>query len=75
METYRKSGLECVNEAMNSAWSKPGTTPVEIGKKLEATYPVIVVWTDAAAHRPSYSVSLKNPSYPVAATCHAITLT
>lgn len=62
-----ESGLECVNEAMNSAWSKPGTTPVEIGKKLEATYPVIVVWTDAAAHRPSYSVSLKNPSYPVAA--------
>lgn len=63
-----EAGLECVNEAMNSPWSVAGTTPVEIGKKLEATYPVIVVWTDAAAHRPSYSISLKNPTYPPPAT-------
>lgn len=61
-----ESGLECVNEAMNSAWSVSGSTPVEIGKKLEAVYPVIVVWTDAAAHKPSYVISLKNPNYPAA---------
>lgn len=63
-----ESGLECVNEAMNSAWSAAGSTPVEVGKKLEAVYPVIVVWTDAAAHKPSYVISLKNPNYPPAGT-------
>lgn len=61
-----ESGLECVNEAMDSAWGKVGDVPPALGKPIEMIYPVIVVWTDAAAHKPSYSVSLKNPSYPTA---------
>lgn len=57
-----ESGLECVNTAMTSSWAKPGD--IVGGKPLESVYPLIVVWTDAAAHKPGYSVSLKNPSYP-----------
>lgn len=60
-----ESGLECVNEAMDSAWGKVGDVPASVGKAIEMVYPVIAVWTDAAAHKPSYSVSLKNPGYPV----------
>lgn len=63
-----ESGLECVNAAMDSAWGKVGDVPPALGKPIEMVYPVIVVWTDAAAHKPSYSVSLKNPSYPTPLT-------
>ena len=59
-----ESGLECVNEAMGSAWAKVGDLPEGGSKPLQAVYPVIAVWTDITAHRPSYSVSLKNPDYP-----------
>jgi Flp pilus assembly protein TadG len=63
-----EAGLECVNEAMDSPWAKVGETPAGGGAKpLQAVYPTIVVWTDAAAHKPSYSLSLKNPNYPAAA--------
>lgn len=61
-----ESGLECVNEAMDSPWAKVGDVPPSLGKAIEAIYPVIVVWTDAAAHKPAYSVSIKNPNYPPA---------
>ncbi|WP_313588365.1 pilus assembly protein TadG-related protein [Aquidulcibacter sp.] len=61
-----ESGLECVNEAMDSSWAKIGDIPSGGTKPLEAVFPVIAVWTDITAHRPSYSVSLKNPDYPPA---------
>jgi len=61
-----ESGLECVNEAMNSPWAKVGDTVASVGKPLDAVFPVIVVWTDAAAHNAGYAPSLKNPSYPTA---------
>lgn len=61
-----EAGLECVNEAMDSPWAKVGDVPPSLGKAIEMVYPVIVVWTDAAAHKPAYSVSVKNPSYPPA---------
>lgn len=59
-----ESGLECVNEAMDSSWAKVGDIPSGGTKPLKGIYPLIAVWTDAAAHKPAYSVSLKNPSYP-----------
>ena len=63
-----EAGVECVNEAIDSPWAKVGDMPSGGGTKpLDAVYPTIVVWTDAAAHKPSYSLSLKNPNYPAAA--------
>jgi Flp pilus assembly protein TadG len=62
-----ESGLECVNSAMSSSWAKIGDVPAGGSKPIDAIYPLIVVWTDAAAHKPSYSLSLKNPTYPIAA--------
>lgn len=59
-----EAGLECVNEAMDSPWAKVGDVPAGGSKPLQAVYPLIAVWTDAAAHKPSYSLSLKNPNYP-----------
>ncbi len=59
-----ESGLECVNEAMNSAWAKLGSNVETVNKPLDAIFPVIVVWTDAAAHMAGYSPSLKSPLYP-----------
>jgi len=61
-----ESGLECVNSAMSSAWARIGDRVPGTVKSLDAVYPLVIVWTDAAAHRPSYSVSLKNPLYPAA---------
>lgn len=64
-----ESGLECVNEGMNSTWIKTGETVVggtSVGKTITASFNVIVVWTDADAHPPSYSRSLLNPDYPPA---------
>jgi Flp pilus assembly protein TadG len=63
-----EAGLECINEAIDSPFAKVGDTPASGGAKpLDAVYPTIVVWTDAAAHKPGYSLSLKNPKYPAAA--------
>jgi Flp pilus assembly protein TadG len=61
-----ESGLECVNSAMTSSWAKIGDIPASGTKPIDAIFPVILVWTDAAAHKPSYSLSLKNPNYPAA---------
>ena len=61
-----EAGLECVNSSMASAWAKPGDPVAGNARPLDAIYPLVVVWTDAPAHRPSYSVSLKNPDYPPA---------
>jgi hypothetical protein len=61
-----EAGLECVNSAMSSSWAKIGDIPAGGSKPIDSIYPLIVVWTDAAAHKPSYSISLKNPNYPAA---------
>jgi Flp pilus assembly protein TadG len=59
-----ESGLECVNNAMSSSWAKVGDIPAGSSTPIDAIYPLIVVWTDAAAHKPGYSLSIKNPNYP-----------
>jgi Flp pilus assembly protein TadG len=59
-----ESGLECVNEGMDTKWAKGGDGIPGNGKKLTGVYPVIVVWTDADAHKPSHTLSLSNPDYP-----------
>ncbi len=64
-----ESGLECVNEGMNSTWIKQGATVVggtSAGKTITASFNVIVVWTDADAQKPSHPRSLMNPDYPAA---------
>lgn len=63
---WAESGLECLNEAMDSAWSKPGDTPVGFTQKITDVYPLIVMWTDASTHRIGYPNSLANPAYPPA---------
>jgi Flp pilus assembly protein TadG len=60
-----ESGLECVNEALDSKWAKVGDLAPS-GKKLTHVYPVVAVWTDANAHPPSHALSLSNTNYPAA---------
>lgn len=60
-----ESGLECVNEAMNSAFAKVGDK-LASGQVLTGVIPVIAVWTDANAHPPGHPTSLQNPLYPPA---------
>jgi Flp pilus assembly protein TadG len=58
-----ESGLECVNEAIDSKWAKVGDVAPS-GQKLTQVYPVIAVWTDANTHPPAWALSLSNPNYP-----------
>ena len=62
-----ESGLECLNEAMMSAWTKVGDTVTTGGglKRASVVFSVVAFWTDQDTHAPSYSYSLLNPSYPV----------
>lgn len=64
---WAESGLECLNEAMDSPWSKIGQTPVGFTQKITDVYPLIVMWTDASTHRVGYPNSLANPDYPLPA--------
>lgn len=64
---WAESGLECLNEAMDSAWSKVGDTPAGFTQKITDVYPLIVMWTDASTHRVGYPNSLDNPDYPLPA--------
>lgn len=57
-----ESGLECVNEGIDSPWAKVGD--MVGGKALTGVYPLIVVWTDANAHPPAHPLSMQNPDYP-----------
>lgn len=64
-----ESGLECINEAMGSDWTKAGASVVggaSAGKTITASFNVVAVWTDADAHPPGHALSLKNPDYPPA---------
>ena len=60
-----ESGLECLNEAMHSAWTKDGDT-LSSGKTVDIVVPVIAIYTDAGAHPPNFTWSVQNPSYPSA---------
>ena len=60
---YPESGLECVNEAMDSPWARVGDLTAS-GKKLSQVYPVIAVWTMSNTHPPAWPLSLTNPDYP-----------
>ncbi|MEQ1651762.1 MAG: pilus assembly protein TadG-related protein [Hyphomicrobium sp.] len=62
-----ESGLECLNEAIDSPWVKPGDVPSGFSEPVTDVYPLIVVWTDAPSHPPSFPNSLANPAYPSAA--------
>lgn len=62
-----ESGLECVNEAIDSPWLKPGEVPSGFSDPVTDVYPLVVVWTDAPSHPPSFPNSLAGPAYPPAA--------
>ncbi|MCU0732803.1 MAG: pilus assembly protein TadG-related protein [Hyphomonas sp.] len=61
---WTESGLECLNEAMDSQWIQVGQTVSGFTQRVTDVYPLIVIWTDASAHRVSYPNSLANPDYP-----------
>lgn len=61
---WAESGLECLNEAMDSQWFKVGQTAPGFSQKITDVYPLIVMWTDASTHRVGYPNSLANPAYP-----------
>lgn len=61
---WPESGLECLNEAMDSPWTKIGDSVSGGSEKVTDVYPLIVIWTDASSHRIAYPNSLVNPSYP-----------
>lgn len=63
-----ESGLECLNTAIDSQWMKVGDVPSGFSQAVTDVYPIVVIWTDAPAHLPSYPDSLANPLYPDAAT-------
>lgn len=68
-----ESGLECLNEAMGSAWLRAGDTVSTASgdKTVGEAFSVVAIWTDQATHPPAYFRSLLNPSYPVLATMPA----
>jgi Flp pilus assembly protein TadG len=63
-----ESGLECLNEAISSAWTRTGDTVSTASGDKQATtvYSVVAHWTDNDAQLPSYGPSLQNPNYPPA---------
>ncbi len=60
-----ESGLECLNEALNSTFVKVGDALPD-GRLVEVTVPVISIYTDAGAHQPNFYYSVQNPNYPKA---------
>ena len=66
---YTESGIECMNEAMDSRWTRAGdTVKTSSGdKKATDVFSIIAIWTDQDSHEPSFSYSLLNPNYPNAA--------
>lgn len=57
------SGLECVNEAMESPWATAGGFTSD-GKKIDIVYPMIAILNNAAAHPLNFIYSVQNPNYP-----------
>lgn len=63
---WPESGLECLNEAMDSPWMRPGDRPSGFTERVTDVYPLIIVWQDSSSHMPGYANSLANPDYPTA---------
>lgn len=63
---YVESGMECLNEAMDSIWTRPGSTISTPGGPMTAAtvFTVVAIWTDQDAHPPGFSWSLLNATYP-----------
>jgi Flp pilus assembly protein TadG len=63
---YTESGIECLNEAMDSKWTRIGDKIKTPNGDKDATdvFSIIAIWTDQDAHAPSFSYSLLNPNYP-----------
>ncbi len=63
---YTESGLECLNEAMNSPWLKVGDPITAVSGDVAASsvMSVVAIWSDENAHEPSHAFSLDNPNYP-----------
>lgn len=61
-----ESGLECLNDAMSSNWLRPGDEAPGKNQTVTASYPLIVIWTDAPTHPVAFANSLENPKYPPA---------
>ena len=59
-----ESGVECLNEAIDSPWLKPGDVPSGFSDPVTDVYPLVIVWTDTATHSFGYPNSLANPMYP-----------
>jgi Flp pilus assembly protein TadG len=62
-----ESGLECVNEAMDTKWVKVGDMVSDVSDPVTHVYPMIVIWTDAAALPFSHGPSLAKALYPTEA--------
>ena len=65
---YPESALECLNEAIDSPWLRPGDA-VDTGSgtmNADTVFSVIAIWTDQDVHAPGFSYSLLNSNYPPA---------
>ncbi len=65
---YPESALECLNEAIDSPWLRPGDA-VDTGTgtiNADTVFSVIAIWTDQDVHAPGFSYSLLNSNYPPA---------
>ena len=60
---YIESGIECLNEAMDSNWLHVGDS-ISGGMKVDQAFTAIAIWTDEDAHPPGFSWSLLNANYP-----------
>lgn len=63
---WAESGVECLNEAVSSAWIQKGDLPPGFTQRVTDVFPLVIVWTDASSHRIGYPNSLANPAYPAA---------
>ena len=63
---YVESGIECLNEAIDSNWLRPGGSfnSGTGAMTVKTAFSVVAIWTDEDAHPPSFSWSLLNANYP-----------
>ena len=50
---WPEAGMECFYEAMKSTWTKPTTSH-------QFVYPIVAIWTDAAADSPGNTLNIQN---------------
>lgn len=59
-----ESGYECIHEGMTSKWFSKGAAIPGTTYKADEVYPVIVLWTDAAALPLPHANSINSGQYP-----------